>query len=416
MPQTLRVRLQPTVRRAEEAAAPRLLQPWPDVVLGATDKGLEQAVPVCPTPSAMFGPRGGALLPDGSLWMADTGHHRLLGWKTRPVADNAAADFVVGQPDFFCEGRNGKSSVTAFSLNVPTGVTACGQGLAVADAWNHRVLLWHETPRRHNQPADVVLGQAAFNDGAGNRGADAPTAETMFWPYGIYWDGARLWVSDTGNRRVLMWEGLPARNGQAADLVLGQMDFTVRDENGGGEPSASSMRWPHSIALWRGRLCVTDAGNNRVMAWRHIPRRDNAPCDFVLGQKDFASVDHNQSGYFPDAACLNMPYGLASVGDWLLAADTASSRLLGWRADDDANGAPARRLAAQNSFQDKGDNRWQTPARDSICWPYGLYAQGDTVLVSDSGNNRALLWRVADEMRLTTGARTALSADEPPGE
>ena len=77
----------------------------------------------------------------------------------------------------------------------------------------------------------------------------------------------RLWVADTGNRRVLMWHGVPMRNGQAADLVLGQHDFGTRDENGGGEPSLSSMRWPHDVAVWDGSLCVTDAGNNRIMIW-----------------------------------------------------------------------------------------------------------------------------------------------------
>jgi hypothetical protein len=404
MAQTLRVKLNSTVRQDDSSStnlARALLQPMPDVLLGATDNGDEMVVSVKPTPNTFFGTRGGAILADDSLWIADTGHHRLLGWKTLPTADNAPADLVIGQPDFFHEGRNGKAEINAFSLNVPTGVTACGQGLAVADAWNHRILIWHSKPTNHNQPADVVLGQADFFSGESNRGKDSPNAETLFWCYGVFWDGERLWVSDTGNRRVLMWNGLPTRNGQKADLVLGQNDFNLRDENGGEEPNATSMRWAHAVTLWRGKLCVTDAGNNRVMIWNEIPQKINQPCDMVLGQKDFTLVDHNQTNYFPIASGLNMPYGITAVGDWLLVADTASSRLLGWHIDDCQNGMPARLLAGQYTFQDKGDNRWAMPVRDSLCWTYGIFAKGETVLVCDSGNSRAMIWKVSDEVKDT---------------
>ncbi len=404
MTQTLRVKLNSTVRQTDGAASEKarpLLQPSPDVVLGATDKGNELAVPVSPTPTTIFGTRGGAIAQDNSLWIADTGHHRLLGWRVLPSEDQTPADIVIGQPDFFHEGRNAKGEVNACTLNVPTGVTACGNGIAVADAWNHRILIWRDTPRQHNTPADVILGQSDFKSGEGNRGNAAPTAETLFWCYGVFWDGERLWVADTGNRRVLMWEGLPTQNGQAADLVLGQTDYVSRDENGGGEPNAASMRWAHGITVWRGRLCVADAGNNRIMVWNQLPQQNNAPCDFVLGQKDFTQVEHNQLNYFPIAAGLNMPYGVTAVGDWLLVADTANSRLLGWRWDDSESGAAARLLAGQYTFQDKGDNRWQMPVRDSLCWSYGIYAKGETVLVCDSGNSRALLWRVAYEVAVT---------------
>lgn len=402
MAQTLRVKLNSTVRQDDLSPtniARPLLQPMPEVILGLPDNGDELVVSVKPTPTTIFGTRGGAILADDSLWIADTGHHRLLGWKTLPTEDNTPADFVIGQPDFFSEGRNAKSETNSFSLNVPTGVTACGKGLAVADAWNHRILIWFETPTENNQPADIVLGQKDFSTGEGNRGKDAPTDETLFWCYGTFWDGERLWVADTGNRRVLMWNGLPSKNGQKADLILGQKNFYLRDENGGTEPNATSLRWGHAITLWNEKLCVADAGNNRVMIWNSIPNIDNQPCDVVLGQKDFSQVEHNQTNYFPIVSGLNMPYGITDVGDWLIVADTASSRLLGWHKDDCHNGSDAKLLAGQHTFGDKGDNRWQMPARDSLCWSYGVYAKGETVIVSDSGNSRTMIWKVSNEVK-----------------
>ncbi|MCU0537802.1 MAG: hypothetical protein MUD14_28275 [Hydrococcus sp. Prado102] len=54
----------------------------------------------------------------------------------------------------------------------------------------------------------------------------------------------------------MVWNQLPVENGQPADLVLGQSDLNLRDENGGGTPTASSMRWPHAIAIWQDNLIV----------------------------------------------------------------------------------------------------------------------------------------------------------------
>lgn len=396
----LRIGIAPVPRRSvAEAAQPLLVAGGAEVILGAAATGDGVTVPVVPSERAMFGPRGACIAADGSLWVADTGHHRLLGWPRLPDADAAPAQIVIGQPDFAHEGRNAKGEPGAATLNVPSGVAACGAGLAVADGWNHRVLIWLQTPSRHNQPADVVLGQTGFRKAEPNRGADAPRADTLFWPFGVAWDGARLWVADTGNRRVLMWNGLPTRNGLPADRVLGQRNFNCRDENAGGAPNAGSMRWPHGIAFLGNRVCVSDAGNNRIMIWQQAPAADGQFCDVILGQRDATGVDHNQGDYWPSASTLNMPYAVTTVGNWLVVADTASSRLLAWHADDIASGAKAQRLAGQPDWESKGDNRWLPATRDSLCWPYGLSSNPRYAVIADAGNNRVLLWRWSDGLR-----------------
>ena len=124
------------------SGAPMLRPEGARVILGSDGGALVQSI----TPSAhlMFGPRGVCLHPDGSLWVADTGHHRILGWKRMPTADDTPADILLGQPEFGREGRNAKGPVGANTLNVPTGITAFRGGLAVADPWNHRVLIWRD--------------------------------------------------------------------------------------------------------------------------------------------------------------------------------------------------------------------------------------------------------------------------------
>jgi hypothetical protein len=367
----------------------------PRIVLGGRAGSDGLAEPIAPAADTLFGPRGACLAgEEGPLFVCDTGHHRLLIWNRTPQYDHAPADIVIGQLDFAHEGRNAKGAVGAATLNVPTGVAAADGVLAVADAWNHRVLLWHGYPQ-HASPADIVLGQADFSGGLANRGRDAPRADTLNWCYGAAIVDGRLIVADTGNRRVLIWNEIPTTNGSPADLVLGQQDFETRDENAGTSADARGMRWPHGIAVVGGQLLVSDAGNNRVMVWRNWPNANGACCDFVLGQADMAGVDHNRAAYYPTADAMSMPYGVAVQGQRLVIADTANSRLVGFEIKELARDAAAAFVAGQNDFTHKGDNRWGLAVRDSLCWPYGIAACGETLVIADSGNNRVLLWEAA---------------------
>ena len=292
--------LQPT------QVAPALLDPrGARVILG--ERPALPARPIATSASALFGPRGACLAsPAGPLIVCDTGHHRVLVWNTVPGADNTPADLVLGQPDFASEGPK--------ALCMPTGVAVENGVLAIADAWHHRVLVWHELPARSNQPPDLVL------DG-------------LNLPYGVFLHDRALYVADTGNRRVLKFDG-------KKPLVL-----------------ASELRWPHGIAVMDGRVLVADAGANRILG-------------------------------LDLAADFSMPYAIAVLADRLVVADTANSRLLGFSGEEP-------RLAGQKTFADKGENRWGFAARDSLCWPYGVSACGSTLVVADSGNNRVLLWEAA---------------------
>ena len=297
------------------------------------------------------------------------------------------------------EGQNAKGKTGKNTLNVPTGICACGEGLAVADAWNHRVLIWKTLPQDSNVPADLVLGQADFSSNQPNRGSSTAVANTLNWCYGVFYHQGKLFVADTGNRRLLIWHQLPEENGQPADVVLGQPDMQSRDENGGGNANASTMRWCHDITVWDNNLVVTDAGNNRVMIWQGIPTENNAPCTVVSGQKTFDLVEMNQGVYFPKADSLSMPYGVAATPDWLLVTDTANSRLLAWKKPQSIlslQGADADLVIGQNNFHSKGENRdYGLPTRDSLNWSYGVNVHNNTAVIADSGNNRVLLWKIS---------------------
>ena len=368
------------------------------IILGNNITPEQIAIPIAPTPTTMFGPRAACLLsPTGPLWVADTGHHRLLGWQNLPTKDHQPADWIIGQPDFFHEGQNAKRTPGKSTFSVPTGICKCGNALAVADAWNHRILIWYNIPTDSHIPADLVLGQNNFLDNEPNRGNQQPTANTLHWPYGIFYYQGQLFVADTGNRRLLIWNQLPTENGQPADIVLGQPDMISRNENGGDSPTAASMRWCHDITMWDDNLVVTDAGNNRVMIWPGIPTENNTPCAVILGQKNFNFVELNQGFYLPNASSLSMPYGVDIWGDYLIVADTANSRLVGWKKRESIlllQGADADVVIGQDNFTNKSENRnFGLATRQSLNWCYGVKVCGENAVVADSGNNRVLIWK-----------------------
>ena len=381
---------------ARELPLVSLAKKEPFAVLGAERQPSLVNCNITPSELSCFGPRGAALMSEnGPFWVCDTGHHRLLGWKTKPESDGIPADWIIGQPNFNLEGRNSKKEPSASTLNVPTGICPCGSGMAVADAWNNRILIWKEVPQGSHVPADVVLGQNSFDAGQPNGQMGRGASRTSFhWPYGVACFDNHLFVADSENRRVLIWNSIPDKSQQPPDCVLGQINFTERSENAGASPTSMSMRWPHSITIWQGNLCVTDAGNNRIMVWNGIPNTNGQACDFVLGQANMTDVDHNQSLYWPRSNTLNMPYAISSYGKWLIAADTASSRLVAWSFEDLQTNASATALLGQPDFHEKGDNRWQSACADSICWPYGIQVMGDNLVVADSGNNRVSIWKL----------------------
>jgi len=72
--------------------------------------------------------------------------------------------------------------------------------------------------------------------------------------------------------------------GQAADLILGPLGL---EESGG----PSFLNHPMGVATDGVRLFVADTCNNRVLIWNSIPTTNYAPADVVVGQPDFARAN-----------------------------------------------------------------------------------------------------------------------------
>ncbi len=342
-----------------------------------------------PSPTTMYAPRG-VWLDDDRLIVCDSGNHRVLIWNQPPNTDQTPADVVLGQPDFASEGPAAAGRGAANGLHLPTGVIVVDGRLIVADAWHHRVLFWNQIPTQSDTPPDWALGQADLNQVETNRGRDQPQLDGLYWPYGIAWINGRFLVSDTGNRRVLGWNGLPSQD-RPADFMFGQPDAVSSEENRGAAVAANSFRWPHDFAGDGNQLWVADAGNHRVLGWSLIPRQDQS-ASMVLGQKDFEiayELPYDTQG----ARRLRFPYAIDLCENVLAVADTANNRILFWKVPLSENCyAPAIDVIGQIDFAGNGENRWQSVNETTLCWPYGICFHRGQLAVADSGNNRLMIW------------------------
>ncbi|WP_237573426.1 NHL repeat-containing protein [Mycolicibacterium lacusdiani] len=365
----------------------------PEVWLGAPAPGGLALPPASPTMAWMYSPRG-VFLGENHVAVADSGNHRVLIWHGMPTADEQPADVVLGQPDGTTEGRAANGRGPERGMNLPTGVLVHGGRLIVADAWHHRILVWDEVPVLDDTPPDHVLGQPDVTSVLPNQGGEC-SASTFYWPFGIAMVGSRFWVADTGNRRVLGWDGGIPDPGRPADVVLGQPDPKHREENRGGDAGPASFRWPHDIAGRGDLLLVADAGDHRILGWSPHPDVDR-PADVVIGQPDFTSA--TEWPYGPHTGDrFRFPYaiGLDATDpstERLAIADTANNRILLWNGVP-LDGRAADHVLAQPDFGSNGENRWTSVQRDTLCWPYGISLAGDRLAVSDSGNNRVVIWQ-----------------------
>jgi len=232
--------------------------------------------------TGMSSPLGLAIDSTGRLWVADYGNSRILRFDSAvSKANGAGADAVLGQPDF----TSNAPAASATGMSQPTGVAVDSNGvLWVSDNGNSRVLRFNTAASKANgAAADGVLGQPNFTahvpatsaTGLNNSGQLATD------------NSGRLWVVDFGNNRVLRFDNAASKaNGAAADGVFGQFDFISKTPAVG----VTGMSQPRSVAVdGGGTLWMSDSGNNRVLRFDHAAAKTNGAADGVLGQPDFIS-------------------------------------------------------------------------------------------------------------------------------
>jgi hypothetical protein len=180
---------------------------------------------------------------------------------------------------------------TATGMRQPTAVASDGTHLAVADTLNNRVLIWNTIPATNAQPPDVVVGQTNFT--SNSFPGDTPSASSLRGPQGVWIQNGMLFIADTMNDRILIYNSIPTANGAAADIVLGQPNMTtwvqinIADQT--TSAAANNMLTPVSVTSDGTHLFVADLGFNRVLMWNSIPSTNQQPADVEIGQPNMTT-------------------------------------------------------------------------------------------------------------------------------
>ncbi len=338
----------------------------------------------------------------GTLWVTEFTNRRLLRFDNAAAkADGAAADGVLGQPDF----TTSTVATTPSGMNNLRFVTGDAQGtIYVVEEPNQRVLVFRNAQAKPNGgDADFVLGQ---NDFLSKLNPQPPTEASFNIPRAAFYDDQTktLWVTDFSNNRVLRFTEMDAPaapepfhwvNSQAAEVVIGQPDFS----GSAAGTSASSFTTPQGICYHppSGKLFVSDRANHRVLRFSsEAALTSGSSAEAVFGQPNFTSKNTGLS-----ATGMNNPTGLAIEEDgtlWL--ADYGNKRVL--RFDDAVNlpgGASASGILGQADFITASTSVSQTV----MGGPVGVSVHSDgTLWVADFSANRVL--RYDDAKHKANGA------------
>lgn len=348
------------------------------------------------------------------------------------------ATVVLGQPDFKTTTEN--IQATSNALRLPTAVASDGVHLVVADTNHNRVLIWNRIPATNNQAADVVVGQPDFNTST-VPGGNIPTAKSMRGPQGVWIQNGKLYVADTQNNRVLIYNRIPTSNGVAADVVLGQPNFTTFVEpdltQQSTTASPTTLLNPVAVTSDGVHLFVTDLGYNRVLIWNSIPTANTAPADIAVGQPDINSAiannaykvdpndttlkqtpvlcttsngnDTNGNPTYPVKcnATVDFPRFALAGGGRLFIADGGNDRVLVFNQIPTQSGASADYIIGQIG----GTVNQASDAADSLRTPMSLAWDGSNLYVSDAFNRRVTVYTVSTTMLPYQAVRNAASLD-----
>ncbi|MGC2661714.1 MAG: hypothetical protein WA324_27470, partial [Bryobacteraceae bacterium] len=329
---------------------------------------------------------------------------------------------VLGQTDFGSTNPGRSAS----AMNVPTAVATDGTILAVADTNNNRVMIWNSIPTSMNAPANLVLGQPDLTT---FQTPNTVNASTLRGPQGVWIQNGKLFVADTGNYRVLIWNSIPTSNNQPADVVLGQANFTSVYQPPVGESvypktNANQMLSPVGVSSDGTHLFVADLGFNRILIWNEIPTQNAQAADVEIGQPDMttsipentstglcASIGTDSTGaaVYPSecAATIQFPrFALADNTGRLFVADGGNDRVLIFNQIPTSNGASADIVLGQpDMFTDVVTSASisiistvidNTGSVDTIANPSSLAWDGTNLYVSDPWDERVVVYTPAD--------------------
>lgn len=211
--------------------------------------------------------------------------------------------------------------------------------LFVTDIQNQRLMVFNTATITDGEDASHVIGQPDFINGGSSAGLND---QGFNYPYGIAFDSGNqlLYVTSNVQSRVLVFNTSTLTDFPHASYVIGQPDFVTNNSSA----SINGFDTPADVVLDTSlhRLYVADSGNNRIMVYNTTNLSNGMDASYVIGQPDFTTKNHNSQGvevpgpkgssFLPCAKCTNGPAGLAfdNSNNFLYVSDVGNNRLLAY--------------------------------------------------------------------------------------
>gem|GEM_PF-1733269 len=352
-----------------------------DVVLGqpnfSTNAVNQQGIEPVVSSNTLSAPTD-VLVVSNKLFVSDFSNNRVLVYVPVPTVNNSSATYVVGQSSFTGKSANqGTNSASSNTLRTPFNLGSDGSNLLISDLSNGRVLIYAALPSTSNVSADYTIGQSSMSGLLSNQGG-AVAANTINNPEGLYISGGKLFVSDFGNHRVLIYNSVPTSNGVSANNVIGQSDMLSANANQKG-PNASSLNTPHGVSSDGTKFFLVDTSNNRILIYNSIPSAIGASADVVLGQLTSTTTVGDVS-----STTLDNPYSVYVASNKLFVADQKNSRILIYDPIPTVSASSASVVVGQPNFTTRTTG--STSAKLNL--PRGVFASSTKLYVADTSNHR----------------------------
>ncbi len=363
------------------------------------------------------------------VYIADTGNNRVLGFQyNTQLTPGAFADIILGQPDRFTNLPQGPGAALSTGLRNPTGLAVDRSGnLYVADSGDNRILRY---AKPFSQPGgdtfpDLIIGQTSFATAGGNTGGVKATTLLLtsngtFFPHtGLAFDSAgNLWVTDTGNNRVLRFPAsvlVANQNDPAADTAIGQADL-VSSIPAKSRIAKTGLSFPTSVAFDpAGNMLVADA-LDRVLVYSP-GSGTNSPAYRILG----VAVPTPSQPTPPAVSEINVGNvsSAIAVGNNIVVVDTGNHRILvypaiaNWPGEATQFSPSASSVIGQTTFSGSMANENGPTSATTLSSPVDAATSGGELFITDSGNNRVIVFPASAAGPGGTASRVVGQLDFP---
>lgn len=336
---------------------------------------------------------GNQNITDDILWIADYGSSAIYRFNNIPVSSEDNTAQIITSIEY----KNAAGEIETLSFDGPQTPFVYNDQLMFVDYNNDTIGIYNNLPEPGQDNLGIVLGLDP-EDSCSRTGLSNPEA--------IIAANNKLLVTDADNHRILIWNKIPDSNTDTPDLVLGQNSFdscAENDDNQDGiddeQPSARTLSYPSGIWTDGEKLIVLD-GNHRILIWNNFPTENFMEADLVLGQPDFISNEENndfddENNQVASARTLNYAYeGIYSNGEQIFVTDSENNRVLIWNTWPTENFAAADALLGQTLFSETDENNGEENATDAtFSNPTGISINDDKIIVSDNNNMRVMLFQ-----------------------